>query len=108
MKTHGLLLLFLGMSGEVMAQNAAVPAPAPASTSLLPAPGTLKWDGITFTGSLRSRVEGFDWFQPAAGDNSYAYSGNILRLGLSKKLESWEWNAEFALPFLLSLPSNAT
>src|SRR5262249_28964031 len=30
------------------------------------------------------------------------------RIGLSKKTESWDWNAEFAVPFLLGLPVNAT
>ncbi len=64
--------------------------------------------GVTFTGSLRSRVYFWDWFQPASGNNSYDFSGNILRLGFSQNRGAWDWNAEFAVPFLLGLPANAT
>lgn len=68
----------------------------------------IKLGGITVTGSLRARLYDWDWFQPAAGNNNYAYSGNILRIGLSESLDTWDWNAEFAVPFLLGLPSNST
>src|SRR6266853_3151469 len=104
MKTRTFLYIAPLLLGMAMAQT---PPVVPPTSSLLPTPGSIKWDGITVSGSLRSRVEGFDWFQPTSGDNAYAYSGNILRLGFSKKLETWDWNAEFALPFLLGLPSNA-
>jgi hypothetical protein len=50
----------------------------------------------------------WDWFQPAFGNNNYVYSGNLLRPGFSQNLETWGWNAEFAVPFLLGLPTNAT
>ncbi|HKE21915.1 MAG TPA: alginate export family protein [Bryobacteraceae bacterium] len=68
----------------------------------------LKIGGLTFSGSLRTRVYFWDWFQPTAGNNDYQYFGSLLRLGLSEKRDSWDWNAEFAVPFLLGLPSNAT
>jgi len=72
------------------------------------APASVKIGGITFSGSLRSRLYVWDWFQPTAGDNSYAYSGSILRLGFSQSHDNtWDWNAEFAVPILLGLPSNA-
>ena len=64
--------------------------------------------GVTVSGSLRSRVYSWDWFQPSAGNNDYQYSGNILRIGISRHSDSLDWNAEFAVPFLLGLPSNAT
>jgi hypothetical protein len=66
----------------------------------------IKIGSITVSGSIRSRVYGWDWFQPDSGDNSYAYTGNILRIGLSQSREGWDWNAEFAVPFLLGLPAN--
>jgi hypothetical protein len=72
------------------------------------APDTIKLGGVTVTGSLRSRLYGWDWFQPAAGDNSYVYSGNLLRVGFSESREKWDWNAEFAVPFILGLPANPT
>src|SRR6266567_1753682 len=68
----------------------------------------IKIGNVTFSGSIRSRVYFWDWFEPAAGNNSYQYSGNLFRIGLSQSRDSWDWNAEFAVPFLLGLPANAT
>jgi len=68
----------------------------------------IKIGDVTFSGSLRSRLYVWDWFEPAAGNNNYAYSGNILRFSFSQSRDSWDWNAEFAVPFLLGLPSTAT
>ena len=79
-------------------------AQAPGSDSSQP----LKLGGVTVTGSLRSRLYFWDWFQPTAGNNSYQYSGNLFRIGLSQRGDTWDWNAEFAVPFLLGLPSTAT
>ena len=67
----------------------------------------LKIGGITISGSIRSRVYFWDWFEPAAGNNNYQYSGNLFRIGMSQNRDSWDWNAEFAVPFLLGLPLNA-
>ena len=72
------------------------------------ASGPIKLGDVTVTGSLRSRLYGWDWFQPAAGDNSYAYTGNLLRIGFSQSREKWDWNAEFAVPFILGLPASPT
>jgi hypothetical protein len=71
-------------------------------------PGTLKLDGITVTGSLRSRMYVWDWFEPSAGDNTYSYSGNLFRFGFSQVSKRWEWNTEFAAPLLVGLPAYAT
>ncbi len=79
------------------------PAPAPAAT-----PSQIKLGDITITGSLRARLYVWDWFQPASGQNQYEYSGNLLRVNLAESLRSWDWDAEFAAPFLLGLPTKAT
>jgi len=63
---------------------------------------------VNFSGSLRTRVYGWDWFAASSGDNHYVFSGSILRLGISQNRGGWNWNAEFALPMLLGLPANAT
>jgi hypothetical protein len=57
---------------------------------------------------LRARLYAWDWFEAPPYDNSYQYSGNLLRFSLSERFKKWDWNAEFAVPFLLGLPSNAT
>jgi hypothetical protein len=63
--------------------------------------------GVTIQGSIRSRLEMWDWFEPDRGTNNYAFLGSILRLSLSKSVEQWDWQVEFALPFLLDLPDQA-
>ena len=68
----------------------------------------IQFGDVTVTGSLRSRLYFWDWFEPTAGNNNYQYSGNLLRVGFSQNRGAWDWNAEFAVPFLLALPSNAT
>ena len=71
-------------------------------------PSAIRIGGITVSGSLRSRVYFWDWFTPTTGNNNYQYSGNLFRIGLSQNRDSWDWNAEFAVPFLLGMPGNAT
>ena len=68
----------------------------------------IKLGDVTVTGTLRLRAYGWDWFQPSSGNNTYGYSGNLLRLNFAEKLKTWDWDAELAVPFLLGLPDNAT
>src|SRR5262249_6681255 len=63
---------------------------------------------VTITGSLRARGYSWDWFKPTTGNNDYQYSGNILRLNLSANPYGTELDAEFAIPFMLDLPTGAT
>jgi hypothetical protein len=81
----------------------AAAAPKPAAA----APAPIRWGGVTVTGSFRSRLEAWDWFEPSSGDNTYAFSGNTFRVAFSQTRESWDWTAELSVPFLLGLPSNA-
>jgi hypothetical protein len=67
-----------------------------------------KLGDVTVTGTLRLRIYGWDWFEPALGSNAYSYSGNILRLNFAEQRKGWDWDAELAAPFLLGLPDNAT
>ncbi|MFN8007502.1 MAG: alginate export family protein [Terriglobia bacterium] len=70
-------------------------------------PKPLKLGGITLHGSFRTRFEDWRWFKGDRADNTYAFSGNILRLALSQSRVPFDWQLEFALPFLLGLPENA-
>ncbi len=85
-----------------------LPLVAPAQGPGPDAADPIKLGDVTVTGSLRSRLYVWDWFQAAKGENQYEYSGNLLRLNFAEKLSSWDWDAEFAVPFLLGLPSKAT
>ncbi len=64
---------------------------------------------VTFSGSVRERYEGWDWFQPtmANAQNSYGYSGTLMRLALSQNRETYDWKIEFAVPVLLGIPDKA-
>ena len=76
----------------------------PAAIAQTPEP--LKVGGVTLSGSWRTRVESWDWFQ-GNGDNTYTYPGSILRLGLSGSGQKLDWQVEFALPLLIGLPGDA-
>lgn len=104
-------LLFAAIFSVIAAAQApapaafAPPAAAPSKPSAAPAP--MRWGGVTVTGSIRSRLEAWDWFEPSSGDGSYAFSGNTFRLAFSQTRESWDWTAELSVPFLLGLPADA-
>jgi hypothetical protein len=110
-----LLLLALAASDALAQSSPVVSAPdsplpdTPAPNAPAPdASAPIKLGDVTVTGSLRTRFYSWDWFEPTSGNNSYVYSGNILRFALSQSHDSWDWDAEFAVPFMLGLPSNAT
>jgi hypothetical protein len=70
-----------------------------------PAP-PIKLGDVSISGSLRTRLESWDWFE-ADANSDYTFSGSIFRLSLSQSKKSYEWQLEFALPFLLGLPDDA-
>jgi hypothetical protein len=61
---------------------------------------------VAIFGSLRTRAESWNWFEGNA-NNDYTYPGSILRLGLSQSRPAFDWQLEFAVPFLLGLPNDA-
>lgn len=71
------------------------------------APEPIKLGSVTLGGSIRSRVEAWDWFTPDTGDPTYAFMGNHLRLNLSQSKKSFDWMVELEAPILLGLPDNA-
>ena len=93
MKTTLTFLFLLGQSISIaLAQPATLQPP--------------KLDDITVAGSLRTRVESWDWFQGSA-NNDYTFPGSIARLSLSQSSKVLDWQIEFAAPFLLGLPDDA-
>lgn len=63
------------------------------------------------TGSNRTRVEHFDFFEPgnvAVGrDNDYTYVGNLLRVAFARKGPERDALIELSMPALLGLPDDA-
>ena len=61
---------------------------------------------MAVSGSFRTRIESWDWFQGDA-NNRYTFPGSILRLSLSESRNAFDWQLEFAVPLLLGLPNDA-
>ena len=55
----------------------------------------------------RLRVEVWDWFPPASGQNSYAFEHSLLRLGVKQQTERFEWLVEGAQDAIFDLPARA-
>lgn len=89
-----LFLLFLFLPSSVGAQN-------------LPAHQPLTLRGVRVTGSLRLRVEPWDWFDTTAAESNYTFFASLLRMGFSQERPKWDWQLEFAQPTLLNLPAHS-
>jgi hypothetical protein len=83
----------------------AAPTPTPAPRQTTPAP--LKIGSVTISGSLRARIESWDWFETPAAENNYNYGALTLRLSVSQQKEKFEWQVEGAFPWLINLPTGA-
>jgi hypothetical protein len=70
-------------------------------------PITLGSSGIVFSGTVRDRIEGWDWFTPTTGNHNYTFNGTTVRFGLSQNLSALDWQVELETPILLGLPTNA-
>src|SRR6516225_2528846 len=62
----------------------------------------------TITGNLRARVYDWHWFTPTSGNNDYQYPGNIFRISFCTTRHETDLDAEFAVPFMFWLPTDAT
>src|SRR5436190_23118249 len=60
-----------------------------------------------FSGTLRSRVEAWDWFEAKGGDGAYTYVGTLLRLSAAGRTRRNDWQLELAAPWLANLPTDA-
>ena len=62
-------------------------------------------------GSIRSRYEWWDWFEPAGAgrkiDNNYPYLGNLARIKAVNEKEKTDTTVEFAIPSLFFLPEDS-
>src|SRR5262245_62102497 len=84
-----LLVLFMASTRTLFAQGTP------------PAPLVLK--GVTVSGSVRARLESWNWFGDAA-NGEYAYPASLFRIGLGHAGRQYDWQIELAAPVLLNLP----
>lgn len=66
----------------------------------------LKVGPLVVTGSLRVRLEAWNWFEGNA-ENTYGFPEHILRVAVSQKIKNFDWQLEMAQPGLFGLPDNA-
>src|SRR5262249_22575062 len=76
---------------------------SPGTSAQTPAPTPQAGDGLAVEGSVRTRVEGWDWFG-GTENGTYAYSGTLARVMLSQVRTKLDWHLEFAAPVLVALP----
>src|SRR5260370_10605875 len=89
---------------------ALIPAAFPAWGQTTPGqttPEPIKLGSVIVSGSIRSRVESWEWFTHNSGDPSYTFLGNQLRLGFTRPGKTFDWTFELEAPILLGLPDNA-
>ncbi len=63
--------------------------------------------GLTVTGSIRTRAEYWQWFEPGGEDDGYAFSGTLIRAGVGQQRDVIGWQLELGAPILLGLPQGA-
>ncbi len=91
-----------------VAPPAAKASPTPSITAKpAPAPAPIKLGNVTFSGSLRLRMENWDWFETEKADGSYTFGAATLRFGFSQSKENLEWQVEAEAPILMGIPENA-
>jgi hypothetical protein len=59
------------------------------------------------TGSLRVRVENWNWFETPGADDHYTFLGAQLRASMKRKFGRAEGTVEAAVPVLVNLPEHA-
>ena len=89
-------LILLVVSLPVRAQTTAQATP--------PSPPS----GLKITGSMRLRVEDWNWFPTGKTDGAYSFVGALLRVGGVYQTPRTEGMFELAAPALVGLPTHAT
>jgi hypothetical protein len=76
------------------------------SLALAQSPPPIRIGDAVVTTSLRSRMYSWDWFG-GTPNGDYTYSGSLLRFGLTESKPRLDWQVEFAVPALVSMPTTA-
>lgn len=55
----------------------------------------------------RTRVDVWQWFAAPPESETYAYVESLLRIGITQKIQNWDWELELSQPADLGLPKDA-
>lgn len=61
---------------------------------------------VAVSGSVRARAYSWDWFD-AGSNGEYTYPSALARIAFAQTRDTLEWQAEFAIPTVLRLPTTA-
>jgi len=67
----------------------------------------VKLGSVVVTGSVRFRVENWQWFETPLADGRYTFGATQIRLGLQQQRARFDWMVEVEQPALFSLPNDA-
>jgi hypothetical protein len=104
------------LTPHAFSQQPAAPGSAPATSAttspaamLKPdtAPAPVKLGSVTLSGSLRLRVENWDWFEAQSADNDYTFGAATLRVGVGQQTERVDWLVEGEVPVLMGVPTRS-
>ncbi|HEU4389780.1 MAG TPA: alginate export family protein [Blastocatellia bacterium] len=96
-----------GFARQLATQPAGASNQAAAPKQNPTSPPPIKLGSVTLSGSLRARVEDWDWFDTSAADGDYVFDALVLRLSLGQQKERLDWFVEGEFPALIDLPDNA-
>ena len=82
--------------------------PGPAATSKsATSPAPIKLGGVTLSGSLRLRMESWDWFETQNADSAYTFGAATLRVALGQQRDRVDWLVEGEVPVLMGVPTRS-
>ncbi|MHB1023873.1 MAG: alginate export family protein [Acidobacteriaceae bacterium] len=55
----------------------------------------------------RTRVDAWQWFAAPPESETYGYAESLLRIGVTQKIQNWDWELELSQPAELGLPKDA-
>ncbi|TAM84653.1 MAG: hypothetical protein EPN47_00630 [Acidobacteria bacterium] len=90
-------LLFVG---SVLCQIPSRPDGGKSSATLTAGP-------FDISGSWRTRLESWDWFEADTASSTYALTHSLLRLSIGQNRSRLDWQAEAAVPMQFALPNDA-
>ena len=66
-------------------------------------PSPVEIGGVVVSGSVRTRVESWDWFGSTA-NGTYTYPGVLTRIAVGRTRPARDWQLEVSAPLLFALP----
>jgi hypothetical protein len=105
----GSAVLSFAASAHAQSTTPASPATTPGGEpkkAVVSVPANSPTGKFIFSGSLRSRIEHWNFFDAPGFDDSYTFNGTLLRFGALRQTNSNDIQLELAAPLLIGLPKN--